>query len=363
MSTRIKDNNEVKLNELLGTAAAVAAGGSLLAGLGKWFWGNKKGTPEQLAQLRSGVVAVRKYINNIVNVYGRMASQYNFGVDIAANLKTFQKQVEQAYVSNDQKKIATAVKQAATVAAYTTAFPALIEDITNYRDSHEEEEADPAQRQKILDGINKLIVRSLIAVNVNKLGGLAKQLTLLGINMLPAPAGLTPKDFAKSYTDALAAQYEEAEQTTQGAEKNMDQEPQTATDSPPPPRSSLPLVAELRKATNEVQLATLKEFSACYSNTRKQLLAEAKNDKFAQTLNALKQGITNANSSAVATGKQAAAQADPQAGQPSTDQLTTDQANRIQNMLQSVNTVLGRLTPDQKQQFSTSLQQLKSVIG
>lgn len=360
MSTRITDNKEVKLNELLGTVAAVAAGGGLLAGLGKWFWGNKKGTPEQLAQLRSGVVAVRRYISNITNVYSNIANQYdNFGIDIAARLKEFQKQVEQAYVSNDQKKIATAVKQAATVAAYTTAFPALIEDIINYRESHEEEEADPAQRQKILDGINKLIVRSLTAVNVNKLGGLAKQLTLLGINMLPAPAGLTPKDFAKSYTDALAAQYAAEEGASSNIKTGTPTEPYTDSGRTAP----VSALAELRKATNEVQLATLKEFSACYSNTRKQLLAEAKDDKFAQTLNALKQGITNANSSAVAAGKQAAAQADPQAGQPSPGQLTPDQAKKIQSMLQSVSSVIGRLTPAQKQQFSTLLQQLKSVIG
>lgn len=342
-----------RVDEILGTMAAVGAGSALLAGLGKLFWGNTKNTPEQLAQLRAMITSIRKYLVQVRAAYARNPM---FG-DISKRLDAFNKQTEAAFASNNPRQVQRAVLQAGSVAAYVTKFALIQGDLEALMDSHLEEmnSEDRSQQEKVFKMMHNIIFRELSAVNMNKLGGFFRRLTQLGMNFIPAPPGLTPKDLANSYIEALKkALYTNADEAQPVAE------PSVEVDAPA--TSPAGLVAEAsKKLYNEIQqarLASLKEYKRTFQQS---MLAEQVDrkpaiDKFLAASKQVVDGVAQASRAVATTGTTS-----PMIQQPG--QLTADQAQRVQTMLQNVNSVLGRLTPDQKKQFSQLLGQLRAVIG
>jgi hypothetical protein len=351
-----------RVDEILGTMAAVGTGGALLAGLGKLFWGNTKNTPEQLAQLRAMITSIRKYL---VQVRAAYAKNPMFG-DISTRLDAFNKQTEAAFASNNPKQVQRAVLQAGSVAAYVTKFALIQEDLESLMDSHLEEmnSEDRSQQEKVFKMMYNIIFRELSAVNMNKLGGFFKRLTQLGMNFIPAPPGLTPKDLANSYVEALKkALYTNADD----AQPAAGQQPAAEPDSTPA-LSPAGLVAEASRALyNEIQLArlsSLKEYKLAFQQS---LLGEQVNrkpaiDKFLAASKQVVDGVAQASRTAASTTTQTAASTTTQPAQVPV-QLTPDQFKRVQTILQNVTSVMGRLTPEQKKQFSGLLGQLKSAIG
>jgi hypothetical protein len=359
MSTKITNKQPPeRVDEILGTMAA--AGGALLAGLGKLFWGNTKNTPEQLAELRAMISTIRKYLTQVRAAY---AKNPMFG-DISKKLDVFNKQTEVAFASNNPKQVQRAVLQAGSVAAYVTKFALIQEDLEALMDSHLEEmnSEDTSQQEKVFKMMQNIIFRELSAVNMNKLGGFFKRLTQLGFNFIPAPPGLTPKDLANSYVEALKkALYTNADDAQQA---QAPAEPVTQASNPT--LSAAGLVAEchgsLFKEVQQARLASLNEYKRVFQQSMKeQIDRKPAIEKFLAASKQVVNGVAQANQAATATANSTATQQTSQ--QAPAGQLTADQFKRVQTMLQSVTSVMGRLTPEQKKRFSGLLGQLKSVIG
>lgn len=399
MSTKAtKEQQQEKIDEVIGTAM-VLGGGALLAGLGKLFFGNNKNSPEQLAQLRASVVTVRKHLTNIRNSYNAAYEQYGLFKPITTKLNAFWKQTEAAYAANDPKKLKQAVQQAATVLAYATTFANLSEDVSNLILSHKDDinSGNPAIKEPVFKMLHGMITRELTAANLDKLGTVGRQLALISPNLklLPAPPGLTPKDFADDYIEELKTEIAKSEKDRKenAAKNDQAKEKETSQDQPPRPQTDsaqvqsdqverqrltnltanqlranyVGAVMESHKKLNEevkkLHLESLKEYKSVFKESLKITLAEQANrqagiDKFLAASASVAKGINQAQRSAASTPTAQTTSQQAPAGQ-----LTPDQFKRVQTMLQSVTSVMGRLTPEQKKRFSGLLGQLKSVIG
>jgi len=335
---------------------------NVMSFLGNLVFGTGRGTPEQLAELRALITTVRKYLGQITRAYANAASSGMFK-PVSDKLNAFWKQTEAAFASNNPKQVQRAVQQAATVAAYTTRFAQIHEDLAALIESHRDdlESGDPTKVNNVLKMMNNIIVRELTAVNLDKLGGVFKRLALVSKNLklLPAPAGLSPQDLAKDYVDALRQDLE-ANQKSKAA--NSADQNDTATSTAP---SGGALVMEshmkLNEAVSKLRLESLKEYREALKSSLKEVLAEQATarsgvDKFLAASAAVAKGVSQAE-------KSAASSTPAKQQQPATGGLTPDQVKRVQTMLQSVASVVGRLTPEQKKQFSSLLGQLKTAIG
>ena len=372
MSTKAKVKEQtIEELEEQGVRNAVNAVGdaasSVLGFLGNLVFGTGRGTPEQLAELRAMITSVRKYLGQITKAYANAATSGTFK-PISDKLNAFWKQTVAAFASNNPKQVQRAVQQAGTVAAYTTKFAQIHEDLAVLIQSHRDDldSGDPTKINNVLKMMNNLIVRELTAVNLDKLGGVFKRLALVNksLKLLPAPNGLTPQDLAKDYVDALRQDLEMDQKTKQSREM----ENKTSADMAGMAAANYSgAVMESHKKLNEevkrLHLESLKEYKSVFKESLKITLAEQANrqagiDKFLAASAAVAKGVNQAQRSAASTPTAQTTSQQAPAGQ-----LTPDQFKRVQTMLQSVTSVMGRLTPEQKKRFSGLLGQLKSVIG
>lgn len=354
-----EDLEEQALRNAINTMGDKAS--NVLGFLGNLVFGTGRGTPEQLAELRAMITSVRKYLGQITKAFANAATSGMFK-PISDNLNAFWKQTEAAFASNNPKQVQRAVQQAATVAAYTTRFAQIHEDLASLVQSHRDDldSGDPTKIDNVLKMMNALIVRELTAVNLNKLGGIFRRLALVSksLKLLPAPAGLTPQDLAKDYVDALRQDLGVDPQSRQ-AKETQETEPSTSYSG---------AVVEQHKRLHETiakaQLQSLQEFKAVLQESLKLTLAEqatrqAGIDKFLAASAAVAQGVSQAQRAAAST----STAPQPSSATASPGRLTYDQIKRVQVMLQSVTSVLGKLTPEQKKQFSDLLGRLKAVVG
>ena len=181
MSTKAKVKEQtIEELEEQGVRNAINAVGdaasNVMGFLGNLVFGTGKGTPEQLAELRAMITSVRKYLGQITKAYANAATSGMFK-PISDKLNAFWKQTEAAFASNNPKQVQRAVQQAGTVAAYTTKFAQIHEDLAALIQSHRDDlnSGDATKINNVLKMMNNLIVRELTAVNLDKLGGVFKR--------------------------------------------------------------------------------------------------------------------------------------------------------------------------------------------
>lgn len=364
-----EDDNSVDEQAIRNAANKLGdAASSVMGFLGNLVFGTGRGTPEQLAELRAMITTVRQYLGQITRAYANAAKSGMFK-PISDKLNAFWKQTEAAFASNNPKQVQRAVQQASTVAAYTTRFAQIHEDLAALITSHRDDldSGDPTKINNVLKMMNGLIVRELTAVNLDKLGGFFKRLALISksLKLLPAPAGLTPQDMAKDYVDALRQDLD----AEQSSKKTNDLESKTVSDMEQMAAANYRgAVMEQHKSLSEsvgkIRLESLKEYKSVFEGSLKQILAEQEEsgiDKFLAASAMVARGVNQAQRKSASTTPATQPMQSVASGQQ--QQLTTDQVKRVQTMLSSVTSVMGRLTPEQKKQFSSLLGRLKQAIG
>jgi hypothetical protein len=170
---------------------------------------------------------------------------------------------------------------------------------------------------------------------------------------------------AKDYVDALRQDLD----AEQSSKKTNDLESKTVSDMEQMAAANYRgAVMEQHKALSEsvskIRLESLKEYKSVFEGSLKQLLAEQEEsgiDKFLAASAMVARGVNQAQRKSASTTPATEPMQSVAPGQQ--QQLTADQVKRVQTMLRSVTSVMGRLTPEQKKQFSSLLGRLKQAIG
>lgn len=167
------------------------------------FFGQGRGTPEQVKQLRTLMAATRSNMNAAINAFrGKSYPGYQA---ISKALNVAKKDLENAFASNNASKIKKSLQQSLTIQAYLDAFGNFGEDFRNILDTIEDDlkSGNKQELENAVKNVKANILRDLGAANFQRLGTFGRLGTIMGLKLTKVIPGLNPQEIATALVSPL----------------------------------------------------------------------------------------------------------------------------------------------------------------